>query len=68
MIKKFWTVQNDEKLLKLIELLGREWTKIAQIFNVPFITPKEVKDRYRNKLNPSLKRSRFDKEEDKVIL
>jgi hypothetical protein len=49
-------------------VLGREWTKIAQLFNVPFITPKEVKDRYRNKLNPNLKRSRFDKEEDKVIL
>lgn len=33
-----------------------------------FITPKEVKDRYKSKLNPNLKRGRFTKEEDQIIL
>ncbi len=51
-----------------MELHGQDWIKIAEIFNIPFVTPKEVKERYRNKLNPNLKRGRFTNEEDQIII
>ena len=46
---------------------GQKWAKLAQIFDQPFLTPKDIKYRYRNKLNPNLKRGRFTKEEDQIV-
>ena len=66
-IKKFWSGANDKALLSLMEAHGENWAAISQAFNFPFVTPKEVKDRFKNKLNPNLKRGRFSLEEDKII-
>ena len=47
---------------------GQNWAELAKIFDQPFLTPKDIKYRYRNKLNPNLKRGRFTREEDQIII
>ena len=44
-LRQFWTAKNDELLLKNVEDLGKDWSKIAKIFNDPLITPQRVKQR-----------------------
>jgi hypothetical protein len=61
-----WNRNEDIQLLELIEAYGHNWTLIAN--KLPGKTPEEAKSRFTMKLDPKLKRSRFDKNEDELIL
>jgi hypothetical protein len=51
--------------VELIEIYGNNWEKIAEKLNKPIET---IKERYNNKLNPKLKRSKFTSEEDQKVI
>jgi hypothetical protein len=55
-------------LLQLVKTSGENWSKISEHFKETFITPKILKDRFRKKFNPSLKRTKFSPEEDEIII
>jgi len=64
---KKWTKNEDIQLLDLIENHGKNWSLFATSF-FPNRTPDEIEERYYNKLNPNLKHSNFDPEEDQLII
>jgi hypothetical protein len=61
-----WNRNEDIQLLELTEVYGHNWVLIAN--KMPGKTPEEAKQRFTLKLDPRLKRSRFDREEDELIL
>lgn len=58
--------QDDIKLIEIVEKYGRNWEQIATFF--PGYSPGHLEERYVNKLDPQLKRSKFTPEEDDKIL
>jgi len=64
--KRKWTRNEDIMLLDLYESIGANWIEIS--FRLPGRTPEDIQERFEDKLNPCLKRSKFDKEEDEKIL
>jgi hypothetical protein len=64
--KAKWNRTEDIQLLELTEKFGNNWVIIASKLSGK--TPEEAKQRFTLKLDPKLKRSRFDKEEDELIL
>jgi hypothetical protein len=66
MTKSKWNKNDDILLLELTELYGQKWTYIASKMHGR--TAEDVMQRYILKLDPKLKRSKFDKEEDDLIL
>jgi hypothetical protein len=61
-----WNRNDDIQLLELTELYGQNWVYIAT--KMPGRSPEDIMQRYILKLDPKLKRSRFDKDEDDLIL
>jgi hypothetical protein len=64
--KRKWTRNEDIMLLDLHESLGPNWIEIS--LRLPGRTPEDIQERFEDKLNPCLKRSKFEKEEDEKIL
>jgi hypothetical protein len=66
MTKAKWNRNDDIQLLELVETYGQNWAFIAN--KMQGRSTEEVKYRFIMKLDPKLKRSRFEKEEDELIL
>lgn len=63
---KSLTRQDDLKIISLVDLYGRNWAKIANSF--PGFTAEMIEERFKMKLDPKLKRTKFTKEEDEKII
>ena len=61
-----WKKEEDDKILKLIEVLGTHWSKISKRMKTR--NPKQIRERYVNVLNPMLNKGKFTKEEDEKII
>ena len=61
-----WTREEDEKLLKLISIHGKNWFNLSKIFKNR--NAKQIRDRYVNILDPTINRTKFTQEEDNLIL
>jgi hypothetical protein len=61
-----WHRSEDIQLLELVETYGKNWHMIAM--NMTGRTGEEARHRYVMKLDPRFKRSRFDRDEDDLIL
>jgi len=61
-----WTNEEDEHLLKMIGLYGKNWSKITKHFKSR--TGKQMRDRYLNVLSPEFIKDKFDEKEDEIII
>lgn len=61
-----WTYEEDIKISKHIQTYGFNWSKISKF--VVSRSPKQIRDRYVNYLNPFLISSKFTEEEDCTLL
>lgn len=66
MNNKKWTRNEDILLIELTETYGHNWQIISQ--NLPERTSEEIQERFEKKLDPNLKRCKFEKEEDELII
>jgi hypothetical protein len=66
MNKAKWGRNDDIMLLGLVETYGENWQIIVE--KMPGKTVEDIRQRFTMKLDPKLKRSRFDKDEDDLIL
>jgi len=64
--KKPWTDEEDLLLLKLVEKFGpQKWTSIA--IHLPGREGKQCRERWHNHLNPAIKKSPWNEEEDWLL-
>ena len=61
-----FTRQDDINLIELANKYNKDWNIIAQFF--VGCSPKSLEERYTNKLDPKLKRVKFNAEEDEKII
>jgi len=61
-----FTRQDDLKIIELVEIYGLNWVVIAN--NFPGFKAEALEERYYNKLDPKLKRTKFSEEEDEKII
>lgn len=62
----YWTLNEDEKLMRLAKELNYDWIKVS----LEFIerTSEEVEKRWKLRVDPSTKKTPWTKEEDRKIL
>ena len=60
-----WIRSEDIKLIELIENFGYDWDLFTKLLNKP---KDAIINRYKTKLDPKLKRSKFSDEEDNMII
>ncbi|MCQ2816803.1 MAG: hypothetical protein MJ252_06010 [archaeon] len=65
-IKKPFTRQDDINLIELANKFNKDWVVISQYFEG--FSPEALEERYTNKLDPKLKRTKFSSDEDDKIL
>lgn len=61
-----WTKSEDKAIVSLFERFGNNWTIIASFLEGR--TGKQVRDRFRNKLDPKINRRKFSEKEDLIIV
>ena len=61
-----FTRQDDLKIIELLEIYGKNWDLIEK--NFTDFTSEMLEERYYNKLDPKLKRTKFTEEEDEKII
>ena len=62
-----WSKEEDDKLVKAVAVLGRQWAKVAQ--HVPGRTEMQVRERYVNHLDPKVEScAPFTKEEEELVM
>ncbi|CAD8179042.1 unnamed protein product [Paramecium octaurelia] len=64
--KQKWTQDEDTKLVSMVQVEGKNWTKLAK--NFPGRTGKQIRERYLNKLDPTLNFVAWTEQEDKEIV
>lgn len=64
--KSRWTPEEDNLLKSLSKSLKCDWAKIAKHF--PTMTISCIQRRWNNKLDPKIKKARWSKDEDEVIV
>lgn len=64
-ITHYWSKEDDRKLAKLVEKYKSDWDLIAEKFSDK--TSSQLANRWKNKLDPSLKKSKWTEEEDLVL-
>mmetsp|Transcript_22644 Transcript_22644/g.40758 ORF Transcript_22644/g.40758 Transcript_22644/m.40758 type:complete len:274 (+) Transcript_22644:2758-3579(+) len=64
--KSKWTPEEDNLLKSLAKSLDCDWPKIVKHF--PSMTISSVQRRWNNKLDPNIKKARWSKEEDEIIV
>jgi hypothetical protein len=64
--RRKWNRNEDILLLDLFETIGSNWSEISK--SMAGRSPFEIQERFEEKLNPNLKRSKFEREEDDKIL
>lgn len=65
-IKGSWSREEDEKILKCVEIYGKSWSKISKI--LVSRNGKQIRDRFINVLDPDIKKGKFTDEEDKALI
>lgn len=66
LVKGPWTKAEDEKVLQLVREYGpKRWTHISK--QLKGRTGKQCRERWHNHLNPSIKKSAWTEEEDRLI-
>ncbi len=65
-IKGSWTKEEDLKILQMVQLYGKSWSKISKVLISR--NGKQIRDRYINILDPSIKKGKFTMEEDLKLL
>jgi len=66
MNKKKWNRKDDIKLIELVETYGQNWEVISS--KLIDRSERDVEVRYKEKLDPNVKNSKFTEEEDSLIL
>lgn len=65
-IKGAWTESEDQELIRLLGLHGKNWAKISNFLKTR--SGKQIRDRYLNTLRPGINKQKFTDEEDSIIL
>lgn len=65
-IKGAWSKEEDDIILSLVDLYGKNWSLIAK--KVPTRNGKQIRDRFLNYLDPKINRNKFTVEEDDMII
>lgn len=65
-VKGSWKKEEDERILKLVEIYGKSWSKISKILITR--NGKQIRDRFINVLDPDIKKGKFTDEEDKLLI
>ena len=66
MRKSPWTAEEDSQLLSLYEAHGAKWSMIARA--IPGRTDDACSKRYREALDPNLKKDSWTREEDEKLI
>jgi myb proto-oncogene protein len=64
--KKKWNLEEDKIVKDFVKSHGKKWEEIAKLLNLR--SSKQIKQRYVNKLDENLIRSKFNEEEDEKII
>ncbi|CAK74871.1 unnamed protein product (macronuclear) [Paramecium tetraurelia] len=64
--KKKWEFEDDQKIIQLVKQYDKNWAEIAK--HLPGKSGKQIRERYLNKLDPSINTASWTKEEDDIIL
>jgi hypothetical protein len=65
-IKGSWSKEEDEKILNLVDIYGKSWSKISKV--LVSRNGKQIRDRFINVLDPQIKKGRFTEEEDSNLI
>jgi len=65
-VRRLWSKEEDEKLIKLVKIHGRDWNLIAH--EMPERNRKQIRDRYNNTLDPNIKKEDWTAPEDLKLL
>jgi hypothetical protein len=65
-VKGSWTKEEDEKILEMVKIHGKSWSKISKI--LVSRNGKQIRDRFINILDPTIKKGKFTIEEDLKLL
>ena len=65
-VKVKFTPEEDEALLKLVQQFGtKDWIKISTLIGTR--NPRQCRERFKNYLNPELRKDQWTKEEDELL-
>lgn len=65
-IKGSWKKDEDARILDLVSLYGKAWSKISKILETR--NGKQIRDRYINVLDPDIRKGKFTEEEDTTLI
>lgn len=65
-VKGNWKKQEDEKLLELYKIYGKNWSKISKEMKTR--TGKQIRDRFLNSLDERIIKRKFNNDEDEKII
>ena len=64
-VTHYWSKEDDKKLLKLVAKYGQDWEKLADKFKDK--SSSQLSSRWKNKLDPKLKKVSWSSEEETVL-
>ena len=65
-VKGSWSKEEDQRILQLVNVYGKSWSKISRILNTR--NGKQIRDRFINVLDPYIKKGKFTEEEDRHLI
>jgi myb proto-oncogene protein len=65
-VKGAWSREEDEKIMKLVQIYGKAWSKISKVLVTR--NGKQIRDRFINVLDPEIKKGKFTEEEDNTLI
>lgn len=65
--RRSWTKQEDDQLIQQVQIHGQNWGLISQNLGGSR-SGKQIRDRYLNKLHPSISNSKWSDDEDEKLL
>ena len=65
-VRRLWSREEDEKLIKLVKIHGNDWNLIAQ--QMPERNRKQIRDRFNNTLDPNIKKEEWTVQEDLKLI
>ncbi|KAM3130761.1 hypothetical protein pb186bvf_017175 [Paramecium bursaria] len=66
--RKKWTIKEDELIHTLVNKLGRKWEQISKYFKYKHVCGKQIRLRYINTIDKTIRKDPWTKEEDLFIL
>jgi len=65
-VKGSWTKEEDSRIVELVNKYGKTWSKIAKTLGTR--NGKQIRDRFLNVLDPSIKKGKFSDDEDSLLI